>query len=75
MSHAFKCERCDELVAGFATHLLLQHRDIDICKGCKADFDRWMRREPTNVLMPKEDPKLKPQDVAMRQLRTQSWDY
>jgi hypothetical protein len=75
MSAAFKCDRCGKVQESYAVHLLRGHRDYDLCTGCVADFDRWMRREPTNVLMPKEDPKLKPQDVAMRQLRTQSWDY
>lgn len=29
-------------------------RDHDFCEGCKEDFARWMRREPTSVLQPKD---------------------
>lgn len=66
MSDAYKCDRCGLFFEGVAPTVLdVQHESLErgtyyaarrhhICAGCKEDFARWMRREATSVLMPKD---------------------
>lgn len=59
MSDAYKCDRCALVVGGYpALHIMVARTNRELCESCKADFTRWMNREPTSVLVPKdEDPR------------------
>lgn len=61
MSHAFKCDRCGKFSEGGChfglrtegRKLPLYDGEIDCCAECEADFERWVKREPTQVLQTK----------------------
>lgn len=49
MSNAYKCDRCKELVPGYALHLLRGHREYELCPVCATELDRWLHPESAKL--------------------------
>ena len=68
MSAAFKCDRCggyEDAMLDRRPLLLAVGKDMtkgatlttsEFCSACARDYERWLKREPTSVLQPKQGP-------------------
>lgn len=73
MSDAYKCDRCLRYFDGCATTMRVgMSSDGHLCEGCYEDFKRWLRREPTSVLQPKDE---RPEQPHMQQMAGEEAAY